>query len=240
MYRDHYRYCLTVFERFNGNLVHWARGNCEMPACSNRLACGATDGFLPLMLHQRGAARADPRRDRTTTASYFSAAPRGIWLPECGYTPGVELLLKDAGIRFFFVDTHGIYYGEPRPRFGVYAPVFTPSGVIAFGRDPESSRSVWSAQTGYLRRPCSIASSTAISATTATTPMCGPFCIRTGVRRSSLGLKYHAITGKVALHEKALYHPTPAFRRTPWTMAAISSTPASPNAAIAELIGRRR
>ena len=32
-------------------------------------------------------------------------------------------------IRYFFVDTHGIAHASPRPLFGVYAPIFTESGV---------------------------------------------------------------------------------------------------------------
>src|SRR5207245_9334023 len=81
---------------------------------------------------------------------HFGRLPRGIWLPECGYTPGVDELLRDAGIRYFFVDTHGVLFAEPRPKFGVYAPILSPkSGVAALARDTESSKQVWSAIEGY-------------------------------------------------------------------------------------------
>ncbi|MCQ2559472.1 MAG: DUF1957 domain-containing protein, partial [Clostridia bacterium] len=40
-------------------------------------------------------------------------------------------------------------FGRPRPAWGVYAPVLCPNGVAAFGRDPESSRQVWSSAEGY-------------------------------------------------------------------------------------------
>ncbi|MEM4160521.1 MAG: 1,4-alpha-glucan branching protein domain-containing protein, partial [Thermoplasmata archaeon] len=79
----------------------------------------------------------------------FERAPRGIWLPECGYIPGHDEFLKEFGIRYFFVDTHGLLFGKPRPRYSVYAPVYCPSGVAAFGRDVESSKQVWSAKEGY-------------------------------------------------------------------------------------------
>jgi 1,4-alpha-glucan branching enzyme len=75
--------------------------------------------------------------------------PLGIWLPECGYYPGVDEILKEAGIRYFFTDTHGILHASPRPKYGVFAPVYCPSGVAAFGRDVESSKQVWSAVEGY-------------------------------------------------------------------------------------------
>jgi predicted glycosyl hydrolase (DUF1957 family) len=47
------------------------------------------------------------------------------------------------------VETHGLLHAEPPPRYGVYGTVSTPSGVTAFGRDPESSKAVWSSIEGY-------------------------------------------------------------------------------------------
>jgi len=57
----------------------------------------------------------------------------------------LERMLADAGLRYFLTDGHGILYARPRrPRFGSYAPIFTETGVAAFGRDHESSQQVWS------------------------------------------------------------------------------------------------
>ena len=63
--------------------------------------------------------------------------------------PGVEEILKEAGLRYFFVDSHGVINADPRPRYSVYAPIYTPASVAAFARDWESSKQVWSAQEGY-------------------------------------------------------------------------------------------
>jgi 1,4-alpha-glucan branching enzyme len=57
--------------------------------------------------------------------------------------------LSDEGIRFTILETHGLTRAEPRPKWGVYAPIYSPSGLAAFGRDPESSRQVWSSAEGY-------------------------------------------------------------------------------------------
>jgi 1,4-alpha-glucan branching enzyme len=51
------------------------------------------------------------------------------------------------------MDTHGLMFGHPRPRYGVFAPVFTPGGLAAFARDIESSQQVWSAEIGYPGDP---------------------------------------------------------------------------------------
>jgi len=112
------------------------------------ITCAATHGYLPVMLNRK-AARAQIEIAASHYEKHFGRRPRGIWLPECGYLPGIDEVLKQAGIRFFFIDTHGILFGSPRPRYGVFAPVYTPSAVAAFGRDMESSKQVWSAKQGY-------------------------------------------------------------------------------------------
>jgi 1,4-alpha-glucan branching enzyme len=113
------------------------------------ITCGATHGFLPLMETNRVAVAAQIKVAVETHERVLGRRPRGIWLPECGYFPGLDEILKEEGIRFFIVDTHAILFGAPRPKYGVFAPIYTRSGVAAFGRDIESSKSVWSAEEGY-------------------------------------------------------------------------------------------
>jgi Glycosyl hydrolase family 57 len=43
----------------------------------------------------------------------FGKKPRGFWLPECGYYPGVGEVLKDFGIQFIASETHGIIIVAP-------------------------------------------------------------------------------------------------------------------------------
>jgi 1,4-alpha-glucan branching enzyme len=82
--------------------------------------------------------------------SVFGRRPRGIWLPECGYQPGQDQILKEAGLRYFFTDAHGILHGTPRPKYGVFAPVYCKGSQVAcFSRDLESSKQVWSSIEGY-------------------------------------------------------------------------------------------
>jgi len=116
------------------------------------ITCGATHGFLPLV-STREARRAQIRIAVKNYKKHFHRQPRGIWLPECAYEPGLEDLLKEEGIEYFISDTHAILYGEPRPRFGVHAPVLCPNGVAVFARDLETSQQVWSAEVGYPGDP---------------------------------------------------------------------------------------
>lgn len=113
------------------------------------ITSGATHGFLPLMLGRRNLWRAQVLTAAAEHRRHFGRSPPGIWLPECGFQPGVDEILGEAGIRYFFSDSHGILRAHPRPRYGVHSPVLTPGGVAAFGRDPEASRQVWCSWLGY-------------------------------------------------------------------------------------------
>ena len=113
----------------------------------------ATHGFLPILGVNERAAHAQIFLGVDHYKKTFGRAPKGFWLPECGYYPGVDNILKEAGIKYFFIDSHGIMNADPAPRFGVYAPIYCPSGVAAFGRDWESSKQVWSSKEGYPGDP---------------------------------------------------------------------------------------
>jgi len=113
------------------------------------MTCAATHGFLPLLQVVPRMVEAQVAVGVQAHKHFFGRAPRGIWLPECAYFPGLDRVLADNGIRFFVVDSHGMLHGNPRPACGVYAPVYTSSGVAAVARDPESSKQVWSSKEGY-------------------------------------------------------------------------------------------
>ncbi len=148
MYRNRFEACRLKFDELGRNLLngfrHYReRGNLEI------LTCGATHGFLPNLRHSPRAVEAQLHVAARNHERHFGVSPQGIWLGECGYYPGLDRHLKDAGLRYFFTDTHGILQGEPPSPKGCYAPVETPAGVFCFARDPESSKAVWSAEEGY-------------------------------------------------------------------------------------------
>jgi len=116
------------------------------------IACAATHGYLPLMLRTESV-RAQITLGVEAHRAMFGCEPRGMWLPECGWRPGLDRNLAEAGIRWCVLDSHGIMLGTPRPQRAIYAPVFTPGGVAAFGRDSESARQVWNAAEGYPGDP---------------------------------------------------------------------------------------
>ena len=117
------------------------------------LASCATHGFLPILRINPSDVEAQINIGIDHYRKTFGIQPLGFWLPECGYYPGVENILAETGIRYFFVDSHGIINADPAPRYSVYAPVYCPSAVAAFARDWESSKQVWSSKEGYPGDP---------------------------------------------------------------------------------------
>lgn len=149
LYRRGFGHALTTFEqRFHCNLLsafteHQATGRLEL------ITCAATHGFLPLLNISEIAVRTQISVGVETFRETLGTSPAGFWLPECGYYPGVETYLKDAGIRYFFVDTHSVTHASVAPVYGVHAPLDCGNGVSAFARDPEASQQVWSSKIGY-------------------------------------------------------------------------------------------
>lgn len=210
------RMCLKYFnnarfvfaEKYRRNIVT-AFKNFQDMGKLEIITCGVTHGYLPLMNGNVNAMRAQIKVAVDHYEKHFGRKPRGIWLPECGYEPGIDQILKEAGIRFFITETHGILYASPRPKYGIFAPVYCPSGVAAFGRDMESSKQVWSSQEGYP----------------------GDFAYRDFYRdvgfdleydyvkpylhgdgkRGNIGIKYYRITGKT--DHKEPYQPEVALDR---------------------------
>ncbi|MEI6631339.1 MAG: 1,4-alpha-glucan branching protein domain-containing protein [bacterium] len=148
MYLARFYEARNVFERYNRNLVLAFKafqdaGNLEI------ITCGATHGFFPLMDVTKPSIRAQVKVAASHYEKVFGRKARGIWLPECGYNPPDDEIFKEAGIKYFLTDAHGILHGSPRPKYGVFAPIYCKSGVACFGRDLESSKQVWSSIEGY-------------------------------------------------------------------------------------------
>lgn len=120
--------------------------------CLELITTCATHGYLPLMKN-REIVKAQVKSGLDAFTTRFGFRPRGMWLPECGYFPGLDRLLAENGVEYIFVDSHGLQNAWPTPKSGVYAPVRTPAGVAVFARDPETSSQVWSLESGYPGDP---------------------------------------------------------------------------------------
>ncbi len=163
------------------------------------VASAATHAFLPLLKVNPAAVRAQVLAGVQDYRETIGKIPAGIWLPECGFYPGLDEVLKDAGLRFFFVDSHAIHNASGRTKYGVHAPLYCPSGVAAFGRDPESSRQVWSSIEGYPGDPAYREFYRDIGFDL-DFDYIKPYIHRDGIRINT-GIKYYRITGRTEAKE---------------------------------------
>src|SRR6185437_12926994 len=170
------------------------------------ITSAATQALLPLLANHPPSLRAQILIARDHYRSCFGRDPRGIWLPECAYVDGVEKVLQEANIRWFITDTHGLLHANPKPRYGVFAPIFTPNGIAAFGRDLDSAKQVWSRHEGYPGDPRyrdfyrDIAFDLDYDYIKPHLPA--------PPQRSFTGIKYHRISGPAV--EKEIYDPAEA------------------------------
>jgi 1,4-alpha-glucan branching enzyme len=203
MYRRLYQEALWVFvDRCNTCLLDALREH-ERGGRLELITCAGTHGYLPLLNSEPTSVRAQVQTAVREHERLFGKKPRGMWVPECAFYPGLDQVLADAGIRYFLVDAHAIEHAEPRPLFGVSAPLYTPSGVAAFGRHPATSKLVWSNRIGYpadfnyreYYRDIGFDLDQAYME---------PFQYAKGVRTQT-GIKYHRVTGPT--QDKHLYNP---------------------------------
>ena len=158
------------------------------------ITCGATHGYFPILYVTEETIRAQIAVGVQTYERFFGRKPRGIWLPECGYVPEADKYLKEFGIEYAIVESHGILYADPTPIYGTCAPIVSPGGLVTFGRDMTSSQQVWSSIDGYpgdynyreFYRDIGYE---------ADYDYIKPYIAHNGVRVHT-GIKYHRITGK--------------------------------------------
>ncbi|MBN2475188.1 MAG: DUF1957 domain-containing protein [Pirellulales bacterium] len=203
MYRRLFEEAREVFvDRYDTRLLTAFRkyaesGNLEL------ITCAGTHGFLPLLSSEPYAVRAQVFAAVQEHERIFGFRPKGLWVPECAYYPGLDDVLAEAGIRYFLVDSHGIENAEPRPLFDVNAPLYCPSGVAAFGRHPTTSRLVWSSRVGYPA-DYNYREYYRDIGYELDDYYLDPFRYAQGIRTPT-GIKYHRITGPQA--DKHLYNP---------------------------------
>jgi 1,4-alpha-glucan branching enzyme len=190
---------LDHFRALDGDIITGFRHYNDIGAIEV-FTCAATHGYFPL-LGNDASIRAQVRTGIETHKKYLGKPPRGIWIPECGYRPagewyfpvhlngsarplpqhpfyraGVEQILAENGLEYFFIDTHLVEQSAmftpyehlagdrpiaveqvdgSQPRVSFYQPFFadTPdrreAHVAFFTRDPRTSVQVWSGDHGY-------------------------------------------------------------------------------------------
>lgn len=208
-YLERFETLRSSWRRLDGRLTT-AFGALEKRGRIELATSTATHAFFPGLGADPASVHAQVETAADAHARRFGRRPDGIWLGECGYVPGVEHALREAGIRFFFVDAHALRLGEEAPVRDVHAPVYCPGAVAAFARDDALSPLVWDAKRGYPGDPAYRDFYRDIGFDLPLEDI-GPWVHPDG-HRMATGIKYHAITHE-RLDGKRLYEPAAAARR---------------------------
>lgn len=186
------------FETLGGDIVAGFRYFHDAGFIEVVTSC-ATHGYLPLLGTDESVV-AQVRIGVATHRRHLGTEPRGIWVPECGYRPagmweppvgdhrsafwriGVDEALVEAGLGYFFIDTHQVEQSVPLPSCDSNMPggaVGTPAAIsrpvnatdalyraylldgpqapqhplAMFPRDPVTGLQVWSGDQGYPADP---------------------------------------------------------------------------------------
>ncbi|WP_456278284.1 1,4-alpha-glucan branching protein domain-containing protein [Bacillus sp. AK128] len=200
-YQERFLAIRETFLKWNQNLLtgfkyYFEQGKIEC------ITSSATHTFLPYLQTEQGL-HMQITHGISCFEKHFGVRPKGMWLPECAFTPGVDKRLHLEGINFTFVDEHALLHADPTPKNGVGAPVYSPHGVALFSRNQALSNYIWSSSYGYpgdhdyreFYRDIAYDRDWEYIL---------PYIHPEGIRVDT-GLKYHRITGNT--EEKEFYDP---------------------------------
>ncbi len=194
-----------VFDAYDGDITRAYKDFQDMGKIEI-ITCPATHMVLPLFKHFPEAVRAQIQTACRQYERVLGRWPRGIWLPENAYTPGVDKFLADEGIKWCLCNENGILEGDTRCHHGTDRPVITPNGVAMFGIDQMTRSAVWSREGGYPGHPNYKEWYRDLGYEAEWDYL--PDYFKTANVRRNTGLKYYRITSKTAeLHEKDYYNP---------------------------------
>jgi len=101
------------------------------------LATCGTDIFIP---HYADLLEVVSAQIETGLQSYrnsFGEFPDGFWLPELGYMPGIEKIIRAYGYSYTILDARSVLLCENLPTKGIFYPSRTENSLAIFANSPE-------------------------------------------------------------------------------------------------------
>lgn len=98
--------------------------------------CG-TDIFMPHYADLKEVLSAQIECGLHSFKQFFNAVPDGFWLPDFGYFPGVEKLIRAYGYTYTILDTRSVLFAENIPSTGIFYPARTENSLVIFAQDKQ-------------------------------------------------------------------------------------------------------
>ena len=135
-------------ESFNSDLIkvfadYAKKGYLEL------LGTTGTDIFFPHYTDMREIISAQVESGLHSYRQIFGFIPEGFWLPDFGYTPGAEKLIKAYGYSYTIVDARSLLLAKQMPSKGIFYPVRTENSLALFANDPDCYDDVFGEETGF-------------------------------------------------------------------------------------------
>ena len=108
----------------------------------------ATDIFMPYYADLPEALSAQVEIGLQSYKKSFGELPEGFFLPEFGYTPGIEKIIRAYGYTYTILNSRSILLSDTPPENGIFYPVRTENSLGLFTADPLTSDLLFG-QEGY-------------------------------------------------------------------------------------------
>lgn len=112
----------------------------------------ATYAYLPLYQGFDSIINAQIELGLDSLYESLGKESRGFWLPECGYVPGFDKILKKNRIEYSFLSPDAVLFLKNSAKNGVFKPIVTIEGITFFLQDILSNAKV-NSQGGFPSHP---------------------------------------------------------------------------------------
>lgn len=134
---DKYNACKEDFtNKYNCNLISAFAALVKQNKIELLATC-ATDLFVPHYSDTPEIISAQIECGLHSYREFFGEIPEGFWIPELGYFPGVEKLIKAYGFSYTVLDARALLLSKKMPSSGIFYPVRTDNSLVLFAEDPE-------------------------------------------------------------------------------------------------------
>ncbi len=149
-YKEQYIAIKHFFDKVLGRDLIKALRDLADAGTLSLITTAATHAYLPLYQGYPRAVSAQIEEGLIAFEQAFNRRPQSFWLPECGFYPGLEKILRKHGIRYTYVAAHGALFAESSLEKGLYEPIKDPkSGMVFFPRHYAACQDIWDQHSGY-------------------------------------------------------------------------------------------